>query len=491
VRLNSHINSHMSDVVKMVFALFFLFLSAFACTASAAGDEAVMRLTVADAVKIAVEENPAIRMNRADARIAGGTLTARQGAFDTVIDAAVTDAESRTKSAGLAGVSTSRNNAMGWSLSASRMLDTGTQLSASATGGRTDFKSSPLSPDPAYSSSLSFSVSQPLLRGKGRDVQTAGIRAAEISVQAAGMTVEHSAAELASNVRKAYWELVFALDDIEVKKLSLQLAERLRTETRQKIEAGALAQVEIYQPESEAALREQELIVSERNAAAAEDALKLAMNVRQWSGRIVPADAPDESAKDTIDTDAAISEALENRRDIKAAFHRMEAAGFLSKIAADARRPALALSGGLALNGLSGSATNSVTESDYGWNIALNYSVPLENRAASGAYASALAEVEKANLAFILLRQAVVKEARDAARNAKVAGKTIGAARKTSLAFRKRMEAEQAKFDAGLSTASDVLNAQTLYAKALSGEKRAVVDYAQALAELERVRGIR
>lgn len=454
-------------------------------------DEQIVRLTVADAVKIAIEENLGIKMNRAEARIAGGALTARQGAFDTVIDAAISDAESRTKSAGLAGVSTSRNNAMGWSVSASRMLDTGTQLTASAAGGRTDFKSSPLSPDPAYSSSLALGVSQPLLKGKGRDVQTAGIRAAEMSVQAAGMTVEHSTAELAANVKRAYWELVFALDDIEVKKLSLQLAERLRSETQQKIEAGALAPVEIYQPESEAALRDQELIASERNASAAEDALKLAMNVREWNRRIVPADTPDESAKDAIDTDAAISDALENRRDIRAAERRAEAARYLLGSAADARRPELALSGGLAFNGLSGSATNSVTESDYGWNVALNYRVPLENRAASGAYASAMAEEEKANLASMLLRQAVVKEVRDAARNAKVAGRTIDAAQKTSLAFRKRMEAEQSKFDVGLSTASDVLNAQTLYARALSGEKRALVDYAQALAELERVRGAR
>lgn len=67
--------------------------------------------------------------------------------------------------------------------------------------------------------------------------------------------------------------------------------------------------------------------------------------------------------------------------------------------------------------------------------------------------------------------------------------KAMEATRKTSLATLKRLEAEQAKFDAGRSTTLDVLIAQESYSRALSQENRTNILYAQALAELDRIQG--
>ena len=63
------------------------------------------------------------------------------------------------------------------------------------------------------------------------------------------------------------------------------------------------------------------------------------------------------------------------------------------------------------------------------------------------------------------------------------------ATQKTSIATRKRLEAEQIKFDAGRSTTLDVLIAQHDYSQALSAENRAKVVYAQSLSELDRIQG--
>ena len=75
-------------------------------------------------------------------------------------------------------------------------------------------------------------------------------------------------------------------------------------------------------------------------------------------------------------------------------------------------------------------------------------------------------------------------------RDVQLALKAMEATKKTSLASQKRLEAEQAKFDAGRATTLDVLTAQEAYSEALSQEKLAEVSYAVALAELDRIQGL-
>jgi len=68
--------------------------------------------------------------------------------------------------------------------------------------------------------------------------------------------------------------------------------------------------------------------------------------------------------------------------------------------------------------------------------------------------------------------------------------KAVEATRKTSLATRKRLEAEQIKFESGRSTTLDVLIAQDAYSKALSQENLTNIAYADTLAELDRIQGL-
>jgi outer membrane protein TolC len=68
--------------------------------------------------------------------------------------------------------------------------------------------------------------------------------------------------------------------------------------------------------------------------------------------------------------------------------------------------------------------------------------------------------------------------------------KALEATRKTTLATLKRLEAEQAKFAAGRATTLDVLTAQEAYSQALSQQNLTSVNYANTLAELDRIQGL-
>ena len=115
--------------------------------------------------------------------------------------------------------------------------------------------------------------------------------------------------------------------------------------------------------------------------------------------------------------------------------------------------------------------------------------MPLQNSGAKGLYRQAGAVHNKAKNSAQLLRLQVQQSVRTTVRDVQLAQKAMEATKKTTLATRKRLEAEQAKFDVGRATTFDILTAQDAYSQTLSQEKQSQVGYALALAELDRIQG--
>ncbi|HBH30360.1 MAG TPA: hypothetical protein DDX81_00365, partial [Desulfofustis sp.] len=115
---------------------------------------------------------------------------------------------------------------------------------------------------------------------------------------------------------------------------------------------------------------------------------------------------------------------------------------------------------------------------------------PLDNSFARGRYRQSVAQLNSNRTSLALLKQEIRRSVKVTVRDVELALKAIEATTKTALANRKRLEAEQVKFEAGRATTLDVLIAQQDFSTALSTENRAKVAYAQTLAELDRIQGI-
>jgi outer membrane protein TolC len=189
-----------------------------------------------------------------------------------------------------------------------------------------------------------------------------------------------------------------------------------------------------------------------------------------------------------------LANALTNRPDVKAADLQVEAARINTTLAEDNIRPSLALVGKVGYGGTDegyGDAVDAAfDDTETEWQVGLNFSVPLENSAAQGTLVQAMATHNKARTNAQLLRLQVKKAVRTTVRDVRLAIKAMEATRKTSLATLKRLEAEQAKFEAGRSTTLDVLIAQDAYSQALSQENRTNIVYVQSLAEIDRIQGL-
>lgn len=459
--------------------------------ANTQAQEASLPLTLKEAVESALESNLNLKLQQEQTDIAAGSVEIAESRFDKTLSAQVA-AQSEESTALYPGAA-EREDTGNFGVALSKRFTTGTEMELDWVNSRYDSDIDELTLNPSYGSSINLEVSQPLMRGWGRDIQAAQVEAAEKGFEAATYQVDSLAADLAAQVKTGYWEFVFSYQDIEVKKLSLDLAQKLLEETEAKISAGNLAPVEVYQPQSEVARREEELIGAERAIGAAEDRLKLLMNSNDWLVDYNPVDKPTTTPV-KLDLIAIYENAVSNRPDLKAAELDIGAARLQEKIAEDELRPILNLIGGVGYGGTDeayGDALDAaVDDSDTRWQVGLNLRYPLDNSFAEGTYRQAKATHNQARTSAELLKLEIKRSVRTTVRDVHLAIKAMEATKKTSLATFKRLEAEQAKFDAGRSTTLDVLIAQESYSQALSQEKLTNIVYAQALAELDRIQGL-
>lgn len=458
---------------------------------SFAATEDAQKLSLRDAVEQALINNLSLKLSQEDVSAAEGVTLSNEGKFDInfAADAGILSQDLTP----LTQIGATSEDQGQWNVGASKLFSTGTVVSLDWRSTSYDSNIEGLLFNPSYNSGLTLGLQQSLLKGFGTEVQTSALRASQKQLEAASFQVDSQAANLAAEVKQAYWRLVFALQDIEVARLSLTLAEKLLEETEAKIMAGKLAPVEIYQPQSEVARREETLITAERAIGTAEDELKLILNSEDWFLAFDPTDLPTTVPKE-LDLPTILENALTNRPDIKAADLSVQAAEIEVINSRDQLRPDLSLIGSVGLAATDDSygdtVNNSLSDPDNLWQVGVAFSVPLANSAAKGFYQQAKAGYNKAKTGAQLLRQQIRRTVRTNVRDVELAIKAIEATQKTSFATLKRLEAEQAKFDTGRSTTLDVLIAQDAYSQALSQENLTNIAYANILAELDRIQGL-
>jgi len=454
-------------------------------------EERQIELSLAETVETALLKNLGLRLRQEDVTEAEGAAMAAEGKFDVLLNADVGAGEKQEVA--VTQIAASEEKTTAWNAGLEKRFTPGTEMELRWNNGNLDTDSDFYLFDPVYSSDVTIELRQPLLRGLGKDVQMADLNSARTQVKAASFVVDGAAADLASEVKNAYWELVFAHQNLEVLQLSLALAKKLKEDTEVRIEAGKLAAIDLFQPQAEVAQREQDLISGERQIGFAEDNLKLLLDSEEW---LIPFDPIDAPPIDPVHPEIMkiYDRAIRNRPDLQAAALQVEAAQFQLDKAENNIKPSLDLLGtvgfGAHAEDYTSALDNSISDSDTRWQVGLSISRPLDNSLAEGRYRQARASLNKNKFRVEQLKQEIRRTVRVTVRDVELALKAIEATRKTSVATQKRLEAEQVKFEAGRSTTLDVLIAQQDFAQALSTENRTKIVYAQSLAELDRIQGV-
>jgi outer membrane protein TolC len=367
--------------------------------------------------------------------------------------------------------------------------------------------------NPTFTSTLTATFVQPLLRDFGIDSNRQQIAIVQINRDIAEETLRATVAQTVANVRNAYWELAYARAAVEVAQRSLDLAQKLVEDNQARVEVGTLAPIDVVQAEAEAANRRQTVAQAEATLATAQLTLKRLLVTGTsdplWMQELRAVDLP-QLAAPPLDVEAAVRAALERRTDLATARKNLESNDVTLRFWQNQSRPGLDLQLNYGAQGIGGTqfirqgtglgstiigeipggytdALSILRSRDFPtWNAALTVSYPIGGNNADGQYARARVQRTQQSTRLRALELQVATEVTNAALQVQANLRRVDAARAARALAERQLEAEQSKFEVGLSTNFFVVQSQRDLADAQNVELRALTDLQRALVTFER-----
>jgi outer membrane protein len=368
------------------------------------------------------------------------------------------------------------------------------------TGNRTKTNSQFYSVNPSFTAGLQLAVNQPLLRNFGKLPTNWLIETARNTRDASYETFVRSVQDTVNSVEQAYWDLVYAYENLKVKQEAKRLAVEQNRITKIKIDVGSLAPIDIVQTEADIATADQDIINAEAAIGVAQDQLVRFLNVdpNAWSATpIIPTD-PVRVEQQPFDLERGVKTALERRPEIIAQGYTVASEELRYQYYKNQTLPALNLQAMYGNNGLDGLVTlpdGTVVNGGWGgavdqvfdrlyknWKVGLVFSYPILNRAARGARGVAQYNLETSRAQMTVLQQDIIVAVRNAHRAIETAQKQIVAAAKGRELAERNLDAATKKFENGMTTSFEVSQITNALSDARSRELNALVIYRKAVA---------
>jgi outer membrane protein len=483
--------------------------------AAAQDERPVLELSLQDAVDRALQNNLDIMIAKFNPDSSAQSVRGAQGAaYDPFLSGQFSQFSAQSQASNsLAGGESVKSDRFTYNFSASQYVPTGGRFRLDFSNFRQTSNSNLTTRNPLFDSSLTLSLTQPLLRGFSLDAPRQQILVAKKNREISDVQFHETVVNTVASVKQLYWELIFAIDNLEAQRTSLGLAGKFLNENQIKVKVGTMAPLDVVQAQSEVARVEGDVITAENALNQAEDRLKQAIIPKNdpatWAVRIVPKDRPT-AEPIGVDVDAAIAKALGQRTDVVAARKGVERANINLDYAKSLTRPQLDLVASYGSSGVGGPLLTrnppfggpvvATTPGGYGdalssvfgrdnptWTLGVNVSYPIGNRQASASRAQAQIAREQAEVSLRRLELQIALDVRTAGRSVETNSKLVQATQAARVLQEQRLDAEDKKFAAGMSTNFLVTQAQRDLAVARVQELRAIANYRESLINFERV----
>jgi outer membrane protein len=480
----------------------------------------VVRLTLDEAVKLALDRNLDIAVQRLNPQINDISIASIRSIYHPVLTSTLnkqstttpsTSTISGTNAAGepiVNGLSTFNGGitqSVPWG---------GGNLAVAINNNRTTTTSLNTLYNPTFNTNWAGIYTQPILRGFGIDTTRRQLQVTQLNRDISDVQLRATITNTVSNVRNAYWDYVFAAQAVDVAQQSLDLATNLVRDNQTRVEVGTMAPIDVVQAQSEQATRRQALVIAQSARRTAELALKRLIVAGtedpNWAAQLDPVDRPDFQVE-PIDIEAAIRRALSQRTDLEIAKKNIDANDVTLAFLQDQLKPQADLVTTYGLVGLGGSqlittgtgVNRTVTGSIPGgyldalrtlsrsafprWTVQLNFSYPLGQSAQEASMARARVQLNQVTAQMKQIELQVATDVTNAAIQARSTAESVQAAQAARELAGKKLEAEQSKFEVGMSTNYFVVQAQRDLNDAQNSELRAILNYRKSLVELERL----
>ncbi|MFQ5543147.1 MAG: TolC family protein [Nitrospiria bacterium] len=350
--------------------------------------------------------------------------------------------------------------------------------------------------NPTYNGDLTFSVTQPLLRGFGREIIEGPIRIAITNAEISQADLQVKALNLILNVSDAYWNLIFHLENLKVNQQTLQSAKQLLKSIKAKVDLGLLAPIEILVADAEVASREEGVVIAKKEVLDTQDLLRNLLNLPTQSSdspsAVLPMDRPTET-KQNIDEKSLLEWALTHRPELEQNRLLMLNRQQSRQIAENQLSPSLDFVGSVGLNGLGAEFSDDVDQlisgSFHQWAAGLVLSFPIGNHAAQANLQKQKTEIRKTMLDRTRLIQQIILETKKGLRRVETDFQRIKTTQRARFLSEEKLSAGNERFQLGLLSSQDLLEFQDDLSDAKRRELKAVIDYNKSLVNLDKSTG--
>lgn len=473
-------------------------------------------LTLREAIALALKNNNDIDTSRIDVQIAEYNLKAARSIFDPLFTSDNfyenrTTPTSSTISGGANGsvkqtFYNTTSNVGGFSPFA------GGSYQATFASARTVTNNQFATLNPQFPSSLSVTYTQPLLRGLRFDTNRYNIEIAKKNLSLSDMEFRRIATEVIARVEQSYWDLVFALRNLQVQIEAVKQA-RLQLESNQRmVKQGVLAPIEITAAEAQVATFEQNIYIAQETVTRAENALKALMlpdrTADMWSRPLTPVTPVFLEAPQTP-LQEAITEALKNRPELSQVQTNAEINQISTRFFREMTKPQVNLYGSYISTGLAGTNTgvsnnvppnlvggygkslSNLLGQDYPtYRVGVTISLPFGNGVAKANLGRSLAEGNRIEVDRKRTEQGVEAEVRNALQALRSAEARLNAAVASRVAAELLYESETRQFRAGTTTVFLVQQRQNELIAARGNELQAQTALNKAISEYQRAIGV-
>ncbi len=376
----------------------------------------------------------------------------------------------------------------------SQTLDTGLQYSVGYSASKISTNSGFSTFNPALSSNLSVSFTQPLVKNRGRYVNRLSLMMARSNYRISEYTLKANLLTLVNAAESAYWSVVLARENLKVAESARATAQQFLDYMQKQLDLGALSPLDIYNPQQQVAAND--LAVSQARFALeqAEDALRLQMGVDlDPDVRKLPVNLTETVEMPNVDSlnydpEEVTEKAVTNRPDMKAAVQKLDWDDLSLQQAKNGLLPNLSLTGSYQTQGQGGTfyqksnvfnsdGTDSAIETmipggfgdalsqmfNFGYpvySVGLTLSLPIKSHSASMDMADAVVRKKTDALTVRGTQEQVRLSILMAISNVNGSKEQLKLANVQRDFAKKNLDAEQKKYELGTEINQNVINAQ-------------------------------
>jgi outer membrane protein TolC len=453
-------------------------------------DPSLPPLTLDQCVAMALDKNFDLRIQRHTTESSKDALEITKAEYDPTLRATIGKTYAETDyRPGTGGWNETTGNNIEVTAAAAQKIITGATLQLS-TGVNRNSTARNTAYNGVYDSDLVFSVRQPVLKNFGAAVNRAAIDRAHLGISRANEDLRASVLVIIRSVESAYYNLAYYRAQLEVRRFSLDLSQRLLDENRARRAAGVATDLDVLQAEVGVANARNDLLVAEKSLHDAEDNLLALINPFEFAATIGPLAIDDIGAPD-VSFDRSYKLALDNTPEYASAQYAIRQYEIDARLAKRNQLPTLEIGAALGIGAPDADTLRAYERAlnghNYNWGVDATFSLPWGRRAEKAAWRQAMNNLDREKIRLRQVDQNILVSVRTAVRAVQTSEEGVRITTLATQLSEKQYELQKGLFDAGKSTFRLVLDFVDDLNEARVRELQARLSLRNALADLARL----